>query len=113
MDANKENATLLEEEATQETVSEPNTTDELKDAIEGTLSKIRTQSLLLGAQAICQTIANKIYAFESAGGKKSANDYKRCIKDIKSFCETGLSRQVNFDGTTDPTVQDDASTVQN
>lgn len=113
MDTNKENTELFEDESTQETATELNTTDELKEAVEETLSKIRNQSLLLGAQTICQTIVNKIYAFEAASGKKSANDYKRCIKDIKAFCETGLSRKVNFDGTTEPVEQTDAVTEQN
>lgn len=79
----------------------PEVKDELKDAIEDTLSKLRMQSMLLGAQAICQTILDKIYAFESSRGSKSANDYKRCLKDIKRFCEVGLSRKVNTDGTTE------------
>ena len=110
MDTNMENTALPKEEATPEATAEPGTTDELKEAIDETLSKIRNQSLLLGAQAICQTIVNKIYAFEAASGKKSANDYKRCIKDVKAFCETGLSRKVNFDGTTEPVEQTDAVT---
>lgn len=87
--------------------------DELKEAIEQTMDKIRTQSMLLGAQAMCQTILNKIYAFESSNSKKSANDYKRCIKDIKKFCEVGLSRKVNADGTTEPVEQEETETVQN
>ena len=109
------NTTLFEDEIMQdqETVSEPATTDELKGAIEETLSKIRTQSMLLGAQAMCQTILNKIYAFESSQGKKSANDYKRLIKDVKKFCEVGLSRKVNTDGTTELAEQTESETVQN
>lgn len=106
MDTNNENVELDEqmslfedETAPQE---EPGTTDELKGAIEETLSKIRTQSMLLGAQAMCQTILGKIYTFESSKSKKSANDYKRCLKDVKQFCEVGLSRKVNPDGTTEP-----------
>jgi hypothetical protein len=95
-----EQTALFEDETAPNT--EPGTTDELKGAIEETLSKIRTQSMLLGAQAMCQTILSKIYAFESSQGKKSTNDYKRCIKDIRQFCETGLSRKVNADGTTEP-----------
>ena len=106
------NETLFNEDTTQ-TASEIGTTDELKGAIEETLSKIRTQSMLLGAQAICQTILNKIYAFESSNHRKSANDYKRLIKDIKKFCETGLSRKVNLDGTTEPAEQAESETVQN
>lgn len=88
----------------QEDISEvtPEAKDELKDAIEDTLSKLRMQSMLLGAQAICQTILDKILVFERAPGSKSNNDHKRLIKDIKNFCEVGLSRKVNTDGTTEP-----------
>ena len=109
------NATLFEEETTQtqETISEPGATDELKVAIEETLSKIRTQSMLLGAQAICKTVLDKIYAFESSNRKKSANDYKRCLKSLKDFCNVGLSRKVNLDGTTEPIEQDESETTQN
>ena len=89
------------------------TDNELKDAIEEQLSRIRRQSMLLGCQVICQTVLDKIYAFESSGGKKSTNDYKRCLKDLKQFCETGLSRKVNLDGTTEPIEKDTAETVQN
>lgn len=86
-------------------VSEPITPedkDELKDAIDETLSKLRMQSMLLGAQAICQTILDKITVFERTPGGKSNNDHKRLIKDIKNFCEVGLSRKVKADGTTEP-----------
>lgn len=76
--------------------------DELKSAIEETRSKIRRQSMLLGAQVICQTILDKIIAFERKPGSKSNNDHKRLIKDIKQFCEISLSRRVNTDGETEP-----------
>ena len=112
MDTNKENTTLIEEETAQEQSSALET-DELKEAIEETLSKIRTQSMLLGAQAICKTVLDKVYAFESSNYKKSANDYKRCLKDLKKFCETGLSRKVNQDGTTEPVEQSESETAQN
>ena len=92
---------------------DPKTNDELKNAVEETLSKIRRQSMLLGCQVICKTIMDKIYDFESSHGKKSANDYKRCLKDIKQFCEVGLSRKVNTDGTTEPTEKTDLETAQN
>ncbi len=85
------------------------TNDELKDAIEETLSKIRRQSMLLGAQVMCQTVLDKITAFERKPGSKSNNDHKRLIKDIKQFCETGLSRKVNANGETEPVEE----TVQN
>lgn len=87
-----------------ETDLEPEAKDELKDAIEETLSNIRMQSMLLGAQAMCQTILDKILMFERAPGSKSNNDHKRLIKDIKNFCEVGLSRKVKSNGETE-TVQ--------
>jgi hypothetical protein len=96
---NKINETEVLEE---ETTVAPEAKDELKDAIDETLSKLRMQSMLLGAQAICQTILDKITVFERTPGSKSNNDHKRLIKDIKNFCEVGLSRKVNTDGTTEP-----------
>lgn len=87
----------------------PEAKDELKEAIDETLSKLRMQSMLLGAQAICQTILDKIITFERNPGSKSNNDHKRLIKDIKNFCEVGLSRKVNTDGETEPIEK----TVQN
>lgn len=95
-----EQMTLFEDEPV-ETV-EPEEKDELKTAIEETLSKIRRQSMLLGSQVMLQTILDKIVAFERKPGSKSNNDHKRLIKDIKQFCKTGLSRKVNTDGDTEP-----------
>lgn len=103
----------MEENKTIEQQEESVQKDELKEAIEQTMDKIRTQSMLLGAQAMCQTILNKIYAFESSQFKKSTNDYKRLIKDVKKFCEIGLSRKVNLDGTTESVEQNESETVQN
>lgn len=77
------------------------TDDELKGAIEATLSKIRRQSMLLGFQVACQTVLDKIVAFDRKPGSKSNNDHKRLIKDIKQFVEQGLSRKVNTDGETE------------
>ena len=99
MDTENKNTEL--ENGVNETIT-PEAKDELKEAIEETMSTIRMQSMLLGAQAICKTILDKIYAFESSNGSKSANDYKRCLKDLKNFCNVGLSRKVNADGTTEP-----------
>ena len=84
--------------------------DQLKETIQDQLKKIQTQNLLLGAQTICRVILDKIYAFESSNSKKSANDYKRCLKDLKQFCEVGISRRVNPDGTTEKITEE---TTQN
>ena len=107
-----EQMTLFEDDV-QEVNETPKTNDELKDAISDTLSKIRRQSMLLGAQVMCQTVLDKITAFERKPGSKSNNDHKRLIKDIKQFCEIGLSRKVNYDGETEPVENSEAETAQN
>lgn len=73
---------------------------ELKDVINSTLERIRTQALLLGAQSMCSVILQKIIEFETKSGKRTLNDHRRLVADIKQFCETGISRTVNHDGTT-------------
>ena len=74
--------------------------DELKGAINETMRKLRTQSMLLGAQAMCSTMLQKIAEFERKPGKRTLNDHRRLVADIKKFCEVGVSRNVNLDGTT-------------
>ena len=74
--------------------------DELKGAIEEQLSKIRRQSMLLGFQVAAKTVLDKIIVFEKTPGKKSNNDHKRLIKDLRKFCEQGLSRKVDENGET-------------
>lgn len=91
----EEQMSLFEDEARQ--TEEPKTNDELKDATDATVSKIRRQSMLLGFQVSCQSILDKIVAFERKPGSKSNNDHKRLIKDIKQFCELGLSSKDNAD----------------
>ena len=76
--------------------------DELTKAVEATMEQIRTQSMLLGAQAMCSVVLQKIAVTMNKPGKRSLNDYKRLVKEITDFCETGLSRKVNLDGTTSP-----------
>lgn len=87
--------------------------DELKGAIEEQLSKIRTQSMILGFRVACQTILNKINAFERAPGSKSNNDHKRLIKDIKQFVEQGLARKINENGEIEIPENPVTETVQN
>ena len=93
---NEEQMSFFEDEV--ESPPEPNTNDELKEAIEVQLSKIRSQSMILGFRVSCQTILDKITAFERTPGNKSNNDHKRLIKDIKKFCEIGLARKMNENG---------------
>ncbi len=107
-----EQMTLFEDEVA-EHEKQPETNDELKDAIEETLSKIRRQSMLLGFQVACQSVLDKITVFERKPGSKSNNDHKRLIKEIKQFVETGLSRKVNADGETEPIEKSEEETAQN
>ena len=93
--------------------------NELKDAISETVKKVRNQALLLGSQAMCSTILQKIKVFEQKPGKLTLNDHRRLVADIKNFCEIGLSRKVNLDGTTSikddesDTEEDEQLTIQN
>lgn len=91
-------------ETTAEEVTTPETpmeNDELKEAIEAQLSKIRRQSMLLGSQVILKTVLDKIVVAMNKPGKRTLNDYRRLVKDLESFCKTGLSRKVNADGETE------------
>ena len=97
-----------------------NSVDPLKEAVEEQLKKIQRQNLLIGAQTACTMVLNKIAAAMSQPGKRTMNDYKRLVKDIESFCRTGLSRKINADGETEPIEEEttvdesvDAETVQN
>lgn len=99
----------------QVTESKPKTEEDLRNAIEEQMSKIRRQSMLIGAQTMCSVVLEKIMVAHSKPGKMSMNDYKRLVKDIEQFCRTGLSRKVNADGETEPVNEEsaDAETVQN
>lgn len=97
-----ENKTLIEQIESPDEVVTPNDDDQLKKAVEDQLSKIRTQSILLGAQTSCSVILQKIIAWDAQPGKRTLNDHRRLIKDLRQFCEVGISRKVNPDGTTSP-----------
>ena len=85
---------------TAEVTSKPE--NDLRKAIEERMEQLRTQNLLLGAQSMCKVVLSKIYAVTNKPGKISMRAYERLIKDLVIFCETGLSRTVNLDGTTSP-----------
>ena len=109
-------ATVEEEQKTPAETSEQSTEeDPLKEAINEQLKKIQRQNLLLGAQTICHTVLEKILKAENQPGKRTMNDYRRLIKDLKKFCETGLSRKVNADRETEPIEEESTTeeTIQN
>lgn len=105
-----ENTTPMDELAEKDSSAD----DQLKEAIEAQMQKIARQNMLIGAQTICSVILQKIITAMNKPGKRTMNDYKRIIKDIQKFCETGLSRKVNKDGETEPIEEETTSeTVQN
>lgn len=108
-----ENEAQEEETTVEETVESSD--DSLKEAIEEQLKKIRRQNMLIGFQTACRVALEKIIVAERKPGKRTMNDYKRLIKDLKQFCETGLSRTVNADGETEPVKEESPAeeTVQN
>ena len=109
-------ATVEEEQKTPVETSEQRIEEApLKEAINEQLKKIQRQNLLLGAQTICHTVLEKILKAENQPGKRTMNDYRRLIKDLKKFCETGLSRKVNADGETEPIEEESTTeeTIQN
>ena len=102
-----ENKTIEEQENEKHVLGD----EELKGAIEEQLSKIRRQSMVLGFRVACQSMLDKVTAFERSPGSKSNNDHKRLIKDIKKFCETGLARKMNENGEIE--VPEETETAQN
>ena len=87
--------------------------DELKEAVMERMQKIYNDGMVVGVQTICHTALDRIYAFERSVGKKSANDYKRCLKDLKKFFEIGISRKVNFNEEEETEETKAEETVQN
>ena len=97
---------VLEEEFESKDISEEDK-DVLKSALEEQFKKIQTQNLLLGFQTCASTILEKIIIWEKQPGKRTLNDHRRLIKDLKKFVETGLSKKVNLDGTVSDKDEDD------
>lgn len=110
MDEEKTNELNEEEDTPKDTSAMTN--EELKDAVSKTLEKIRTQALLLGAQSMCSVILSKIMEFETKPGKRTLNDHRRLVADIKKFCQTGVSRKVNPDGTTSEKTEEETTSTE-
>ena len=69
--------------------------EEFKEAVQSKMRKIHNQGMVIGFQTACHTMLDKIYAFDRIEGKKTANDYKRLVKDIREFCNVGVSRKLS------------------
>lgn len=87
--------------------------EEFKEAVHAQMRKLHNQGMIVGLQTACHTVLDRIYAFERKPGSKSTNDYKRLMKDIKKFCETGLSRKMNANGEIEVSEETESETVQN
>lgn len=112
---NVEQLSMFEDEE-KEAVEADNTLaadDEFKNAVYERMRKIHSDGMIVGFQTACHTALNKIYEFERNAGKKSTNDYKRCIKDLKKFFETGLSRKVNSEEVAESEENIEVETTQN
>ena len=96
---------VLEEETKQDDQ------DFLKDALEDQFHKIQTQGMLLGLQTACQVILKRMSVWEKQPGKRTLNDHRRLIKDIKQFCEVGISKKVNLDDNTKLTEETNESNI--
>ena len=112
MDTENKNAIL---EETEETIEAPALADDqyFKDLVYERMRKIHSEGMIVGFQTACHTALNKIYDFERSAGKKSTNDYKRCLKDLKKFFEIGISHKVNSDETTESEENVEVETTQN
>ena len=84
--------------------------EEFKEAVRAQMRKLHNQGMVIGFQTACHTMLDRIYAFERKPGSKSTNDYKRLMKEIKKFCETGVSRKMNDSGEVEAA---ESETVQN
>lgn len=115
MEENIKNTTVEEELEEQKDAEQPMTEDPLKEAIEAQFKKISRQNMLIGFQTACRVVIEKLIVAESQPGKRTMNDYKRLFKDLKQFCEIGLSRKINEDGEPEPIEEESAAeeTVQN
>lgn len=66
---------------------------DLEKAITEQMQKLQNDSIIIGAQTMCQVILDKIFVFNNTEGKRTVNDYKRFIKGIEKFCKVGISNK--------------------
>ena len=67
------------------------TDDELKEAIDGTLSRIRTQSMIVGYRTACMTIMQLISGWHKPNC--SHREYERIFKKVEEFCGKALKQE--------------------
>ena len=65
----------------------PEQEKQFEDKLKEELEKARLQGVSIGMKTISKAIYDKVV---NVNRENSKNDLLRVIKDIKSFCETGL-----------------------
>jgi len=75
-------------------IIEETNVDELKKDVQDVMEKLRTQAMLLGGQSMAFMIAKMIDTELSKPGKRTMNDMKRIIKEVRKFCQTAIDHKV-------------------
>ena len=66
----------------------PEQEKQFEDKLKEELEKARLQGMSIGMKTISKVIYDKVI---NVNREHSKNDLLRVVKDIKSFCETGLA----------------------
>lgn len=77
--------------------------DELKTAIQDTLTRIRTQSITIGFRTACMSIMQIIAPWHQKNC--SHREYERIFKKLEEFCNKALKQQEQSEEPTEETVQ--------
>lgn len=65
-----------------------------EEHVKETMSKLRTQSMLVGGRSMCVVIGNMIDEELNKPGKRTMADMKRIIKKVRNFCQTAIDHPV-------------------
>ena len=71
----------------------PMSDDELKEAIDATLERIRTQNMIIGYRTACMTIMQMISGWRKPNC--SHREYQRIFKKLEEFCGKALKQEEN------------------
>ena len=69
----------------------PMSNDELKEAIDATLERIRTQAMIVGYRTACMTIMQMISGWHKPNC--SHREYERIFKKLEEFCGKALKQE--------------------
>jgi hypothetical protein len=89
-----ENKNLNEvDEAVSEVDTSDMSNDELKEAVQQTLDRVRNQAMILGYRVACTTIMQMIAGWHAPGTSK--REYERIFKRVEEFCGKALKEADN------------------